>query len=152
MIHTASFLLTLYLCIFTQKNSYRIMQFALVQLYFHNISKLEQIECLHYEIPATTPWLPLLVIHIRFQVKKRQSQSYKFIRLPKIQILKFCKEINMLHTFWRCLIRCIIWNGSNRNCRCYRAETGCRTEGRTDRRTDWKQYIYYYILQDYIYT
>ena len=28
-----------------------------------------------------------------------------------------------------------IWNGSNQNCRHYRADTGCGTDGRTDRQT-----------------
>ena len=40
--------------------------------------KLEQLECLLSEIPPAAPWLPILVIHIRSQVKTRQSQSYKF--------------------------------------------------------------------------
>ena len=47
------------------------------------------------------PWLPILVIHIRSQVKTKQSQSYKSL----IQILKFCKKLYMQHTFWSCLIR-----------------------------------------------
>ena len=48
--------------------------------------QLEQLERLRSEIPPTAPWLPVLVIHIRSQVKIRQSQSYKFKKLPKIQI------------------------------------------------------------------
>ena len=40
--------------------------------------QLEQLECLRSEIPPAAPWLPILVIHIRSQVKTRQSQSYKF--------------------------------------------------------------------------
>ena len=40
--------------------------------------KLEQLERLHSEIPPAAPWLPILVIHIRSQVKTTQSQSYKF--------------------------------------------------------------------------
>ena len=75
--------------------------------------KLEQLECLHSEIPPAAPWLPILVIHIRSQVKTRQSQIYK---LPKIQILKSCKKLNIWHTFWSCLIR------------------------RTDGQTEWNQY------------
>ena len=40
--------------------------------------KLEQLERLRSEIPPTAPWLLILVIHIRSQIKRRQSQSYKF--------------------------------------------------------------------------
>ena len=29
------------------------------------------------------PWLPILVIHIRSQVKTRQIQSYKFKKIAK---------------------------------------------------------------------
>ena len=45
--------------------------------------KLEQLECLHSEIPSAAPWLPIQVIHIRSQVKTRQSQSYKFKKIAK---------------------------------------------------------------------
>ena len=38
---------------------------------------LEQLERLRSEIPPAAPWLPILVIHIRSQVKTRQSQSNK---------------------------------------------------------------------------
>ena len=40
--------------------------------------KLEQLEWLHSEIRPATPWLPILVIHIRSQVKTRHSESYTF--------------------------------------------------------------------------
>ena len=40
--------------------------------------KLEQLQRLRSEIPPAAPWLPILVIHIRSQVKTTQSQSYKF--------------------------------------------------------------------------
>ena len=39
---------------------------------------LEQLEHLRSEIPPAAPWLPILVIHIRSQVKTTQRQSYKF--------------------------------------------------------------------------
>ena len=45
--------------------------------------KLEQLERLHSEIPPVVPWLPILVIHIRSQVKTRQSQKYKFKKTAK---------------------------------------------------------------------
>ena len=50
--------------------------------------ELEQLERLHSEIPPAAPWLPILVIHIRSQVKTTQSQSYKFKKLSKFQILQ----------------------------------------------------------------
>ena len=40
------------------------------------LEQLEQLERLHSEIPSAAPWLSI-VIHIRSQVKTRQSQSYK---------------------------------------------------------------------------
>ena len=43
-----------------------------------SVSKLEQLERLHSEIPPAAPWSSILVIHIRSKVKTRQSQSYKF--------------------------------------------------------------------------
>ena len=48
-----------------------------------NQEKLEQLECLRFEIPSATLCLPILVIHIRSQVKTRQSQSYKFKKIAK---------------------------------------------------------------------
>ena len=55
----------------------------------------------------TTPWLPILLIHTRSQVKTRQSHSYKFENSPNIQILEFCKKHCTRHTFWSCWIRCV---------------------------------------------
>ena len=46
--------------------------------------ELEQRERLRSEIPPAAPWLPILVIHIRSQVKTTQSQSYKFLKTAKI--------------------------------------------------------------------
>ena len=45
--------------------------------------KLKQLKRLHSEIPPTAPWLHIPVIHIRSQVKTRQSQSYKFSKNAK---------------------------------------------------------------------
>ena len=45
---------------------------------FYSLNKLEQLEHLLSEILPAAPWLPILVIHIRSQVKTTQSQSYKF--------------------------------------------------------------------------
>ena len=38
------------------------------------------------------PWLPILVIHIRSQVTRRQSQSYKSKKIAKISNLEFFQE------------------------------------------------------------
>ena len=48
-----------------------------------NQKQLEQLERLRSEITPAAPWLPILVIHIRSQVKSRQSQSYKFEKIAK---------------------------------------------------------------------
>ena len=39
----------------------------------HYLNQLEQIERPRSEIPIAAPWLPILVIHIRSQVKTRQD-------------------------------------------------------------------------------
>ena len=98
----------------------------------HGIWILNNI-CLHDIWIRTTrtppaPWLPILVIHIRFQVKTRQSQSYKLKKTAK-------------NTNFEILIRCI---------KMYKYEMDpTRTEGatertwdagRTDGRTEWNQY------------
>ena len=57
-----------------------------------------------WDTPAAL-WLPIQVIHIRSQVKTRQSQSYKFWKIAKNS--KFCTQLYTRHTFWSCLIRCI---------------------------------------------
>ena len=44
--------------------------------------KLEQLERLHSEGTPAAPWLPIL-IHIGFQVKTRQIQSYIFKEFAK---------------------------------------------------------------------
>ena len=42
--------------------------------------------------PTPAPWLPLLVIHIRSHVIKRQSQSYKFQKLAKNSNLEILQK------------------------------------------------------------
>ena len=44
-----------------------------------------------WDTPAA-PWLPILVIHIRSQVKRRQSQSYKSKKIAKISNLEIFQE------------------------------------------------------------
>ena len=48
-----------------------------------------------------------------------------FEKLPKIQILKFCKKLYTRHTFWSCLVRCI-------NMKWIQPEPGCRMDGRSE--------------------
>ena len=68
--------------------------------------QLEQLERLPSEIPPATPWLPILVIHIRSQVKtKDKVKVTNFLKIAKnsnfVETLsKFCKKLNMQHTFW----------------------------------------------------
>ena len=61
--------------------------------------------------------------------------------MSKLHILKNCQKFK----FWNIaknFIRDIPseWNRSNQNCRRYRADTGCGTDGQTDVRTEWNQY------------
>ena len=58
----------------------KIIHILLMGQRYHELclSELEQLERLRSEITPATPWLPILVIHIRSQVKTRQSQNYKF--------------------------------------------------------------------------
>ena len=52
-----------------------------------------ELERLRSEIPPAAPWLPILVIHIRSQVKTRQSQSYKFKKIAKNSNFKILLEL-----------------------------------------------------------
>ena len=45
---------------------------------FQHLSKLEQLESLRSEDTPAGSWLPILLSHIGSQVKRRQSQSYKY--------------------------------------------------------------------------
>ena len=45
--------------------------------FFNRDPEEQQLERLRSEIPPAVPWLPILVIDIRSQVKRRHSQSYK---------------------------------------------------------------------------
>ena len=94
--------------------------------------ELEQLERLRSEIPPTATWLHILVIHIRSQGKTRQSQSYKFKKIAKNLNFEILQET--LHTthLLKWLDKIKIWNWSNQNYRCYRADTGCGTDGWTD--------------------
>ena len=99
-----------------------------------------QLERLRSEIPPAASWLSILVIHIRSQVKRIQSQSYKFLKkLSMIQLFKFWKKLYTRHTFWRCLIRCINMKWIQPKLYALQSGHGMR-DGWTDERTEWNQY------------
>ena len=75
--------------------------------------------------PPPPPWLPILLSHIRSQVK-RKSQSYKFKEFAKIELWN---KLYMLHTFWSCLIRCAYMKWIDEYCWRYRARFCPRTDG-----------------------
>ena len=90
----------------------------------------------------TTPWLPILVIHISPKSKQDKVKVTNFKELPKIQISKFCKKRYTWHTLWSCLIKMYKYEmdpsrtvGATEQTR----DAGL-TDGRTDRRTDRNQY------------
>ena len=88
------------------------------------------------------------MIHIRSQVKTRQSQSCKFKKMAKNSILKFCKTLYMRHNFCQsCLIIYIYMMHKYETdpTRTVCATERTRDEGRTDGwrdggRTEWNQY------------
>ena len=63
------------------------------RLLIYHSPKLEQLKRLHSEIPPATPWLPIQVTDIRSEVKRRQSQSYKFEKIAKNSNFKILQEI-----------------------------------------------------------
>ena len=104
----------------------------------HPYLKLKQLERIRSEIPPAAPWLLVLVIHIRSQVKtSKKIQSYKFKKIAKkwdFVILQETIHATYLH---KLLDKMYIWNGSNQNCRRYRADVWCGTDaGWTDGQTD----------------
>ena len=114
-------------------------------------TQLEQVACLHSEDTPAASWLPIPLSHIGSQVKRRQSQSYKFKELAKISSFWILKEHYTRHTFWSCLIRCAnmkwIWwvlfkvqSGHNSVHRRTNGQIDGRTDGQTDRWTRWNQY------------
>ena len=63
---------------------YKLFALSLLKMANSSIyDKLQQLECMRSEIPPAAPWLPILVIHIRSHVIKRQSQRYKFQKCAK---------------------------------------------------------------------
>ena len=106
--------------------------------------KLEQLERLRSEIPPAAPWLPILVIHIRPQVKTRQSQSYKFKKIAKnsnFEILQetlhathFLKLFDKMYKYEMDPTRTV--GATERTRDAGRTRDGRRTDGRTE----WNQY------------
>ena len=72
-------------------------------------------------MPHAASWLPILLGHIGSQIKRRQSQSYKFKEFAKIWMCKY--EVNLTSVVER-----------------YRADTILSTDKQMDRRTRWNQY------------
>ena len=64
-----------------------------------------------------------MITHASDSQQVPNQNKTKFQIEKNCQKFKFCKKLYMQHTFWSCLIGCI-WNGSNQNCRHYRADAG----------------------------
>ena len=92
----------------------------------------------------TAPWLPILVIHIRSQVKTRQSQSYKFLKIAKNSNVEILQEtihathlLKLLDKMYKYEMDPTRTVGATE-----RTWDAGRTDGRTDRRTDKVKPIY----------
>ena len=53
-------------------------------------------------VPPTSPWLPILLIHVG-----SEDKVINWKHLPKINISKYFKNLSMRHTCWGCLMWCI---------------------------------------------
>ena len=110
--------------------------------------KLEQLERLRSEIPPTAPWLPILVIHIRPQVKKRQSQSYKLKKNAKNSNFEILQEtlhathlLKLFDKIYKYEMDPTWTVGATERTRdARRTQDGCRRDGRTDGQTEWNQF------------
>ena len=97
-----------------------------------------KLECMRSEIPSAAPWLPILVIHIRSQVKKRNCQSDKFKKITRnsnFEILHktlhkthLLQLLDKMHKYEMNPTRTV---GTTE-----RTRDVCVTDGRTDRQTD----------------
>ena len=81
-----------------------------------------------WETPAA-PWLPILVIHIRSQVKTRQSQVTNLKKIAKNSNFEILQET--LHATHSLKLLNKMYK--------YKMDP-TRTDGQTDRRTEWNQY------------
>ena len=94
------------------------------------------------------PWLPILVVHIRSQIKTRQSQSYKFKKLyqklnPEIlqetvHATQLLKLLGKMYKYEMDLTRTV--GTTERTCDVGRMWDRRRTDGRMDRWMEWNQY------------
>ena len=106
-------------------------------------SKLEQLERLRFEDTPTTLWLPILLSHIGSQVKRRQSQSYKFkefAKIPNFYILKqtlhmthLLKLLDKMCKYMKWIQQALLKIQSGHD------SVHRQTDGQTDRRTRWNQ-------------
>ena len=62
-----------------------------------NWTRTTSIVRLRSEIPPTATWLSILVIHIKCHVKQDKVKVRNSNKMPKIQMLKFCKKLNPPH-------------------------------------------------------
>ena len=62
----------------------------IIESYWNPKSKLEQLERLRSGDTPAASWLPIPLSHIGSQVKRRQSQSYKFKEFAKISSDEYC--------------------------------------------------------------
>ena len=101
---------------------------------------------LRSEIPPAAPWLPIPVIHIRSQVKRRQSQGYELKKNAKKQkqIWKFCKKALHATHFLKLLDKMHIYEmDSTRTLRATeRIRDVGRADGHTTGWTEWNQYTH----------
>ena len=100
--------------------------------------KLEQLERLRSEIPLAAPWLPILVIHIRSQVKRRQSQSYKFEKIAKNSNFIIVQEA--LHATHLLKLLGKMYKYEMDPSKTVGTSERTRDAGRTDGQMEWNQY------------
>ena len=89
--------------------------------------KLEKLERLRSENTPAVPWLPILVFISDLNLKKTQSKWQILKKMPKKQILEFCKQLYTWYIFWNCLIWCV-----NIRLELWKLQTDRQTDGRTD--------------------
>ena len=99
---------------------------------------LDQLERLRP--PPPTPWLPILVIHIRSQVKRRQSQIYKFKKIAKNSNFDILQET--IHATHLLKLLAKMHKYEMDATRTVGAKEWTQDSGRTDRRTDGVKPIY----------
>ena len=75
------------------RQDYKRLLYIYIHIYkLSHQDQLEQLECLHSEDTPAASWLPILLSHIGSQVKRRQSQSYKFKEFAKVSNFWILKQ------------------------------------------------------------